>query len=66
LVALLAVLLQEQRLRVAAALSLAPVLADELKGFEARPGSLAAALAVACWRGERLHSPEDWATVGRS
>jgi hypothetical protein len=63
LVALLAVLLQEHRLRIAAELALTPVLAEELKAFTVRPGPLAAALALACWQGERTHDPSVWGVI---
>jgi hypothetical protein len=66
LVTLLGLLLQEHRLRIAAGLALAPVLAAELAAAGAGFGPLAAALGVACWRGERVTDPQDWRPVHAS
>jgi hypothetical protein len=61
--ALVMTALQTGRLRIAAALPLADALGEELRGFGQRPGGLALATAVGCWRGERVHAPEDWPAI---
>lgn len=60
LLALVGLLGAEHRLRVSAALPLAPVLAEELKAACLAFGPLASAVALACWRGERVLDPADW------